>query len=1513
MADDLHDDLPSPLQADDLDAVQETDFVGDVERGLTVQLIDQILSRSHPMVADGLLLAAVPHNYDLPLIGALRTVKDGKDAKLIDRLSRFSFISQQFDSAKWQLEKVHRHILQEKFIEQDKMGYVAAQDRAHNFWQNHPADDPVVQVQNLLYHGILAQSLHPTFDDLSIVNLLVETFRVYADERQLAAIERLLNTAAAALPYLELLKVGWLESYADLLAHLDARYLQMLGRWAEAQDRLKELIAKPDLLPSLHPYVVRAYGNSLAYSGDFVGAIGQYKRALKFFEQQFQAQEAAGVPREQWTTTRAEQGTTMISLGDAHAGLALATRGQPETLTDQSLIARARNWVATFLAMPMVIYLWFYLGWRVLDPRFWTALHGEDWLITRLFALSGYWYRQADPILEEFGTPPEAVAADERLAFLYLELGDVNGAAALFEKLLGEVEAPLGEYRRASVQLGLAEANLQLFQPGRAYVLLNRALPILEHFQDVALSARAEALLGDVLVAMGDPDAGVVHLAAASQRYQGLSNWVAATEIAARLHRIINREAVAPLTRQTARPYIDELEEQHYPVQYVHPLLRRLKDVLLLSLAAAMLFIPAIVLRFQVNSGLAPSISFRPPPLLEVDGPIITNLNQTVQNVVAAQDSLLTSADSLFNIGALVLIGYVLLTLAFGLMLIVFTPLRTVQESGSANLVKLTRRGLSVGEDERTAIDWDNLKQVVLADMRVWPDSPMNGAAIAVSDGRRHFRIWGTTRRFDDFRQRLLREVEKREQVTVINRDLIALRSGWLYVYLLGVVLVWGLIVVTHFAPNLVWRDILGTYSTADLYPYLYLFMFVPICWWIVGRQTWQTIDSEPRSRWPWMLIVIGVLVGGWQISTRFLNLFTVPDIYPPLFTLVLLGLATWYLWRARTQNGPVYGVGIKASALILLIGLGAIMVVRMSRDIRSYHFLLVGRDFNEMAIERRENGEPFDEVFNAALHNYDRAADLAESPILGIHNARSLQIRLGIPLPEDHLFLQALRDRAILHAQVGNFDQAIEDLERLLPFSNQPAAIHAWLGVAHQSNVSAESGGSLFAVDSASYELALAEYSRAIELDPDHAPFYLWRGIARHALNRPHSAEIDYRQAVQRSNQAEDAADRLTRRQRAQALTGGGWIRWNEGDYGSALELFQQASTIDSRYADPWLGLGYTYYRLNLFSLAERSFAEAHEFAPEDPLPLIGLGTVNWKLGGLSFDDSTNRGREVCGLNEATDEQKLAAQTHWEDALRAFEQSTELGIQESEDIAYTFRTMGQVEYLLRDCPAYFENKNDQYAAAIHRYEQAIDLDPTADRYWELSGRLKYALWLRTASSGVTDHLLFESLTDLEAALALNPDNPGAMQFYELVIGSIESDFGADALEAYRNLGEDGAADFVPTDYGCAYRTRFVDDVTIPDDTVMQPGESFEKVWRIANAGSCSWDGTETWAFVSGEQMGAPDEVRLPYTQRGEEVEIAVTFVAPDRPGTYESRWAIKPPGEDPLGNSYYVRIVVEE
>ena len=42
----------------------------------------------------------------------------------------------------------------------------------------------------------------------------------------------------------------------------------------------------------------------------------------------------------------------------------------------------------------------------------------------------------------------------------------------------------------------------------------------------------------------------------------------------------------------------------------------------------------------------------------------------------------------------------------------------------------------------------------------------------------------------------------------------------------------------------------------------------------------------------------------------------------------------------------------------------------------------------------------------------------------------------------------------------------------------------------------------------------------------------------------------------------------------------------------------------------------------------------------------------------------------------------------------------------------------------------------------------------------------------------------------------------------------------------------------------------FITDVTIPDGTLMAPGQNFDKTWRIQNSGTCTWTVTYKAVFT---------------------------------------------------------------
>jgi hypothetical protein len=110
---------------------------------------------------------------------------------------------------------------------------------------------------------------------------------------------------------------------------------------------------------------------------------------------------------------------------------------------------------------------------------------------------------------------------------------------------------------------------------------------------------------------------------------------------------------------------------------------------------------------------------------------------------------------------------------------------------------------------------------------------------------------------------------------------------------------------------------------------------------------------------------------------------------------------------------------------------------------------------------------------------------------------------------------------------------------------------------------------------------------------------------------------------------------------------------------------------------------------------------------------------------------------------------------------------------------------------------------------------------------------------------------------------------------------------------------------------GCTLRAAFVEDVTIPDDTEIEPGAEFVKTWRIRNTSTCDWETGTQLIPIQGDDLGGPEAVAVPPTPVDGEVELSVTLTAPENPGTYRSNWQLRTPDGNRFGGVFYAQIVV--
>lgn len=104
--------------------------------------------------------------------------------------------------------------------------------------------------------------------------------------------------------------------------------------------------------------------------------------------------------------------------------------------------------------------------------------------------------------------------------------------------------------------------------------------------------------------------------------------------------------------------------------------------------------------------------------------------------------------------------------------------------------------------------------------------------------------------------------------------------------------------------------------------------------------------------------------------------------------------------------------------------------------------------------------------------------------------------------------------------------------------------------------------------------------------------------------------------------------------------------------------------------------------------------------------------------------------------------------------------------------------------------------------------------------------------------------------------------------------------------------------------------SRFVSDITIPDDMVIEPGTEFVKTWRLQNSGATTWDAGYSLVFVNGSHMGQT-AVAVPRTPPGQTVDISVKFTTPDKAGKYFGDWQMQNAQGQRFGELFWLRIVV--
>jgi tetratricopeptide (TPR) repeat protein len=199
----------------------------------------------------------------------------------------------------------------------------------------------------------------------------------------------------------------------------------------------------------------------------------------------------------------------------------------------------------------------------------------------------------------------------------------------------------------------------------------------------------------------------------------------------------------------------------------------------------------------------------------------------------------------------------------------------------------------------------------------------------------------------------------------------------------------------------------------------------------------------------------------------------------------------------------------------------------------------------------------------------------------------------------------------------------------------------------------------------------AIAEFQRAIQIDPDFVEAHYNLGLAHTDRGEFDAAIAAYEEAIRL---APDLAE---------AHNGLGNVYFNQDKLEQALAKYEQAAQLDPGLVDAHFNLGHVYLSLDRYAEALAAYQEANRLNPGDAETLHNIGVAYVKQGMVS-----------------------EASVAWEEALRA-----------NPDFAETHYTLGL---------AYVDLQ--RYGEAITQLNEALRLDPQRTRAYKHLGVAHYAI-----------------------------------------------------------------------------------------------------------------------------------------------------------------------------------------
>ena len=304
------------------------------------------------------------------------------------------------------------------------------------------------------------------------------------------------------------------------------------------------------------------------------------------------------------------------------------------------------------------------------------------------------------------------------------------------------------------------------------------------------------------------------------------------------------------------------------------------------------------------------------------------------------------------------------------------------------------------------------------------------------------------------------------------------------------------------------------------------------------------------------------------------------------------------------------------------------------------------------------------------------------------------------------------LVEQAIAQIKDQKFEEAIASLNKAVETDHQ------------NSEASFQRAGIL--ADVGQDQLALSDYSRAVELNPNDVRYRNMRGLFLLTRSQLDQALTDFTEAVRIDPKY------------IQAWNNRGLVKLAKTDFHSAIDDFNKAVEIDPTYADGFNNRGFAWFKMEVYDKALADFDKTLELKPGYVNALNNRGMLHLRL---------KQHREaVADFSEAIANDENNPK-HYQNRMSAY---SALGMDQNAQadrsrIAWLIK-LGQINNLVAQAPqkpdGYIQRASHlaeagKHEVALVNYEQAIKV--ASDKATPWTSRAKYWLQRREYAKAIAD------------------------------------------------------------------------------------------------------------------------------------------------------------------------------